>query len=314
MASYWTSSRCYKLSKPRSFLETITPLCDITLSDLRKRKRRMPLSPEPTPARKSFPSYQKTKQAGTSRLLVFPIRDYHKWHYTGHLHSDKLSKPRSFLEINIPLPHCSLRLEEEEDGVFSTELTPVQKSCPSYQKTKQVGTSRLEIQLLCFDVRRQRTPRVRFFFSVELGGVSFGEKCGTDHLRVGYICFFVYSFEVGEFGSYGDEEVVSVFIVFLKVLTWVYLWLIKEVYGGSKLSVAFFELVKCFPINLYIIFRRWWRDKEETECLVRSNWFSSKNQREKEGTTYRSGALVLEHAAIRTSNDLSRWRIEGTSS
>ena len=62
-----------------------------------------------------------------------------------------------------------------------------------------------------------------FFFSVELGGVSFGEKCGTDHLRVGYICFFVYSFEVGEFGSYGDEEVVSVFIVFLKVLTWVYL-------------------------------------------------------------------------------------------
>jgi len=43
--------------------------------------------------------------------------------------------------------------------------------------------------------------------------VSFGVKCGTDHLRVGYTCFFVYFLEVGEFGSYGDEEVISVYSI-----------------------------------------------------------------------------------------------------
>ena len=118
--------------------------------------------------------------------------------------------------LGLTLPHCSLRFEEEkEDGVFSTEPTPVQRSWSSYQKTKRAGMSRLEIQLLCFEARRQRTTRVQLlFFCCELGGVSFGVKCGTDHLRVGYTCFFVYFLEVGEFGSYGDEEVY--FILFFQ--------------------------------------------------------------------------------------------------
>ena len=41
--------------------------------------------------------------------------------------------------------------------------------------------------------------------------MNFGAKWKTDHLRVGYTRLFVYSLEVGEFGSYGNEEVVSVF-------------------------------------------------------------------------------------------------------
>jgi len=79
--------------------------------------------------------------------------------------------------ISLTLPHCSLRFEEDrEDGAFSTEPTPVQRSWSSYQKTKRAGMSRLEIQLLCFEVRRQRTTRVQLFFLLWVGRCELWSK------------------------------------------------------------------------------------------------------------------------------------------